>query len=756
MLLLLLLLTVSGVLSQLRDCPPFPVPKVGDIFYTSKSPSSSYPTLTMASLVCNEGFPFAGGCPMVGAPARGNVMYSNGLTVPMVPNGTNATLNCTFGPLEGISTMTCNNGSWIPDRFGQCPNATVSGAITAACISNAWAPSTLGTCGAMDDNSGVSYCSPLQAPAEGSIILSKGTLDFPVQSGVVAQLRHLTGANRRALAQNAYAVAMISSTMGIYNNNVFRRDVGPVVSRDVHGHDEYNRACYMPPANVLVLVMGTCEWVTPPPGNSELTCTNGRWIPPTFGTCAGAPGATAGAPCKPLTPSPNMGLIYRTDDRYRMGTVTQNLDHGTVLTVKCFNGTLSGACWPVLPPLGATLSYSSGNGLGLQSEGTTVTANCTNHAEIKGASVLVCVGNQWDPSSFGTCPLTSGNGIGLQSEGTTVTANCSNNAEIKGASVLVCVDGKWDPPSFGTCPLSATLPGLPGGDGSCLSVLPPLGGTVSFSSVSELGLRRNGTTATAKCNNNVEIEGASVLVCVGGKWDPPSFGTCPLSASLPGLATGGGSCLSILPPLGGTVSFSSGSNLGWRSEGTTATAKCNNNVEIKGASVLTCVGGRWDPSSFGTCPTMDVLAAGGEFVLLVGQCWPLLPPIGANISYSSRNSFGLQKHGTIAKLKCNNNAEVSNGASVAVCVNGRWDPSLFGSCLSGIGIVGLSNNSCLFGFIAPLNGRVTYSSTSLPYPAGTEAVLVCNSGYVVHGNRTAKCRNGAFSALGTCVPSTAV
>ncbi|WKX92140.1 hypothetical protein Q1695_010286 [Nippostrongylus brasiliensis] len=357
---------------------------------------------------------------------------------------------------------------------------------------------------------------------------------------------------------------------------------------------------------------------------------------------------------------------------------------------------VEGACWPVLPPLGATLSYSSGNGLGLQSEGTTVTANCTNHAEIKGASVLVCVGNQWDPSSFGTCPLTftlsgscwslvpplgatltysSGNGIGLQSEGTTVTANCSNNAEIKGASVLVCVDGKWDPPSFGTCPLSATLPGLPGGDGSCLSVLPPLGGTVSFSSVSELGLRRNGTTATAKCNNNVEIEGASVLVCVGGKWDPPSFGTCPLSASLPGLATGGGSCLSILPPLGGTVSFSSGSNLGWRNEGTTATAKCNNGVEIKGASVLTCVGGRWDPSSFGTCPIMDVLAAG------VGQCWPLLPPIGANISYSSGNSFGLQKHGTIAKLKCNNNAEVLNGASVAVCVNGRWDPSLFGSCL---------------------------------------------------------------------------
>ncbi|WKX92142.1 hypothetical protein Q1695_010287 [Nippostrongylus brasiliensis] len=424
MLLLLLLLTVSGVLSQLRDCPPFPVPKVGDIFYTSKSPSSSYPTLTMASLVCNEGFPFgqsfsscwdstwyppelgtcpsstpavsapaadpspAGGCPMVGAPARGNVMYSNGLTVPMVPNGTNATLNCTFGPLEGISTMTCNNGSWIPDRFGQCPNATVSaegcvdlpvpqggqliystaavggrrptfttvqlqcqtgtpsnGAITAACISNAWAPSALGTCGAMDDNSGASYCSPLQAPAEGSILLSKGTLDFPVQSGVVAQLRCAAG---------KYAVG--STTIMCSGGMWVPSSLGTCM-------DMTNTT-----------VMGTCEWVTPPPGiylswsnitvglqiqsgtrvtanctsgtaitgNSELTCTNGRWIPPTFGTCAGAPGATAGAPCKPLTPSPNMGLIYRTDDRYRMGTVTQNLDHGTVLTVKCFNGTLSG------------------------------------------------------------------------------------------------------------------------------------------------------------------------------------------------------------------------------------------------------------------------------------------------------------------------------------------------------------------------------------------------------------------------------
>ncbi|VDO70531.1 unnamed protein product [Heligmosomoides polygyrus] len=89
-------------------------------------------------------------------------------------------------------------------------------------------------------------------------------------------------------------------------------------------------------------VRASCINRTPVSGVDELTCTNGAWQPSSFGTCGGKPGSNAGASCAPIAHSAGMVLVYRSGDRYRMGNVLHNLDHGTLLTVKCFNGTLSG------------------------------------------------------------------------------------------------------------------------------------------------------------------------------------------------------------------------------------------------------------------------------------------------------------------------------------------------------------------------------------------------------------------------------
>ncbi|KJH46217.1 sushi domain protein [Dictyocaulus viviparus] len=132
------------------------------------------------------------GCASAPLPPNGNVSYSSGVKSELVPHGTKAMLNCYAGSkVEGPSLLSCENGSWKPDRFGECKSInasvtamgckdmtprpdtqliytsnsidgmrpmlstvslrcdvgeTVEGALSAVCIKGQWSPSVLGNC----------------------------------------------------------------------------------------------------------------------------------------------------------------------------------------------------------------------------------------------------------------------------------------------------------------------------------------------------------------------------------------------------------------------------------------------------------------------------------------------------------------------------------------------------------------------------------------------------------------------------------
>uniref|UniRef100_A0A0K0D986 Sushi domain-containing protein n=1 Tax=Angiostrongylus cantonensis TaxID=6313 RepID=A0A0K0D986_ANGCA len=199
----------------------------------------------------------------------------------------------------------------------------------------------------------------------------------------------------------------------------------------------------------------------------------------------------------------------------------------------------------------------------------------------------------------------------------------------------------------------------------------------------------------------------------------------------------GGACPEIQAPSGAAISFT-----GQISEGTTITAICTNGGIMNGPSMLTCIGGQWRPSAFGTCSTTVGTSGtyGGTTGSLGAQCLPMLLPPGATLTYGngsmSSGLAGLQNHGTTVTMKCNDNTPVTGVSGILPSTN-MLTPFASGEMM------------CHFGLIAPLNGDIEYSS-GLPASAGATATLTCRTGYTVRGNSVSTCQNGIFGMLGTC------
>ncbi|KAL3101928.1 hypothetical protein niasHS_003337 [Heterodera schachtii] len=276
----------------------------------------------------------------------------------------------------------------------------------------------------------------------------------------------------------------------------------------------------------------------------------------------------------------------------------------------------SNAClFGMVPPLGASVQYSQGGGIG------------TNAVNAVGALPL-------SASSAGPFP-----------SGTTATMFCLQGGVPAGPSTAVCLNGIWQPPFFSAgCSLSSAFGGVSpsvglspslGGfssTGQCLTPISPLSlglGNVFYSNGENQfsGPYSSGTIATLQCPAGQIPSGATTATCLNGFWQPNMLGSC--SQTLNGYnATraqefgptgreGSGGALSPLspfggslqncpvgpsPPLNGFVQFSSGSLIGSYPIGTTATLICNPGFVPSGqASAICQVGGQFLPSILGPC-----------------------------------------------------------------------------------------------------------------------------------------------------------
>ncbi|EYC25621.1 hypothetical protein Y032_0011g1302 [Ancylostoma ceylanicum] len=452
--------------------------------------------------------------------------------------------------------------------------------------------------------------------------------------------------------------------------------------------------------------------------------------------------------------------------------VTQ-LNSGTALAVS----SASLVCAALGPVQNGQLIYSGIAVGGRFPKGTRASVLCNLGYEPFGPADSICEGGKWS-RKVATCESTaepkcpslkppSGGRVMYSSiapygPSTTATLSCDLGLSVSGASLLQCTEDGWSPKAFGECKQVCLLRGTRvnlihsrqcaqplTSTGVGCTAANVIGGTTSYIQANAAVPYSSGTTVFIMCNLGYTSQGSMSSLCQNGVWTP-TLGTCtPSTSILAGTgSTTGQTCPALFAPLGGTVSYSTGSTFGPFNYGTTATLQCTNGFP-QGSASSTCINGQWTPT-LGTCSSTGVNSGNAG-----GTCTALTTPMFGTVSYTPTGSFGSYTTGTTAILSCNLGYTVS-GSSTSTCSNGAWIPSVLGSCIQGLG--GLGTNSileCMNPTV--LNGMVTYSQGStfdVDRPSGTVATLMCNAGFSPSGSTTATCQSGSWiPTLGMCTSS---
>uniref|UniRef100_A0A0K0DDU6 Sushi domain protein n=1 Tax=Angiostrongylus cantonensis TaxID=6313 RepID=A0A0K0DDU6_ANGCA len=306
----------------------------------------------------------------------------------------------------------------------------------------------------------------------------------------------------------------------------------------------------------------------------------------------------------------------------------------------------------------------------------------------------------------------------------------------KDSPLRLCVLGTFEETSFKSCI------GMDGQEpNSILSCGNPMSanGMVTYSwGTPEEPLKQSGTVALLSCNLGFVPVGSTTSTCRDGIW-MPALGICTAE----GASTL--SCPAMLPALGGTISYSSGSTLGPFESGTMAILRCNKGLPT-GTSVSTCLNGQWSPPTLGTC-SLDP----GESVHLFrpynvdvpgdgDSCAGILTPVGGILVYSSGGIIGPFPSGTRVSMQCNIGSPSGQscnvlitplGASLSYSTGNSVGPFAPGTTVTMTCIIG----SPLVGFtcpelVVPPAGVMTMTNSGLAGRAtqGTVATLRCPFG----------------------------
>ncbi|KAK6010612.1 sushi domain protein, partial [Ostertagia ostertagi] len=183
----------------------------------------------------------------------------------------------------------------------------------------------------------------------------------------------------------------------------------------------------------------------------------------------------------------------------------------------------------------------------------------------------------------------------------------------------------------------------------------------------------------------------------------------------------------MMTPFGGMLSYSMGGTAGPFQSGSTVTLMCTSG-SVTGTSSATCTNGQWSPPTLGTCSTTGAGTGG----IGNGQtCFPMFPPFGATLSYSSGGMSGPYQSGTTVTLMCTSG--FPTGSSTATCFNGQWSPATLGTCSStGTGgLPGTGSGLTCPAMMTPFGGTLSYSmgGTTGPFQSGTTVTLMCTSGF---------------------------
>uniref|UniRef100_A0A915ACB0 Sushi domain-containing protein n=1 Tax=Parascaris univalens TaxID=6257 RepID=A0A915ACB0_PARUN len=336
--------------------PPFN----GQISYSQQSSASTYPSGTIATLICNLGFTVSGGSTAstcingqwnpstlgtcqtgiggssggtstagqclfaLPSVSNGNIQYSGGNSVGPFHSGTSASLICNFGfTPTGSTTSFCSNGVWQPSNLGSCRTNGINeynlGGSNVPCLAvfpvleGQLSYSELsgngmyhqGTVVVLTCNAGYSVSGLSTATCFGG-----GWTPFP-GIGYCKQ----TEVPRSPFAVTGNALTFCPAQMHPFNGNINYNEVPSVGS--------------FPTGTVARL---QCNLGFTVSGPSSSTCSDGVWSPQ-LGVCQAGIGSFSGSgSCTPLA-VPNNGKIFY----IQAGTKDGN-ELGTAAILTCETG----------------------------------------------------------------------------------------------------------------------------------------------------------------------------------------------------------------------------------------------------------------------------------------------------------------------------------------------------------------------------------------------------------------------------------
>ncbi|VDL77146.1 unnamed protein product [Nippostrongylus brasiliensis] len=553
---------------------------------------------------------FSPKCPSINVPLPGKVTYSS--LAPYVPP-TSATLTCDLGlVVSGVSSLVCTEDGWLPPTgFGACraatrtkrqattgatcPAANVDGGITMYIQSNVAIPYSTGTtvfvmCNlgnalqgstsamcqngvwtpALGVNSGSagSQCLAMAVPANGLVSYSPNGTGGSYTTGTVATLSCNLGFTiSGSLSSTCSAGTWIPAVLGTCNpglgglgSNSIDSCPNPTVTNGMITYSTGSVFDTTRPSGTSATL--SCNFGFTLTGSSTSSCFSGVWNPK-IGNCTSSSSTGGGLSqqCPYMLPPFGSTIAYSIAVTTGLSVSTCTDGQWTPPSLGiCSLGTGTGGigttCSAMFPPFGGTLSYSTGGSFGPFSSGTTVTLTCTNGVVSGTCSAL------FQPFG-GILTYSTGSSTGPFASGSTVTLSCLGGFPT-GSSFATCSNGQWSPPALGTC---STTGGTGGTGGVTCPALPtPWSGTLSYSTGSTMGPFSSGTSVTLTCTSGL-VTGSSYATCSNGQWSPSTLGTC----SSTGGSTGGLTCFALFPPIGGTLSYSTGSSTGPFNSGTTVT-----------------------------------------------------------------------------------------------------------------------------------------------------------------------------------------
>uniref|UniRef100_A0A1I7ZLD9 Sushi domain-containing protein n=1 Tax=Steinernema glaseri TaxID=37863 RepID=A0A1I7ZLD9_9BILA len=735
--------------------------------------------------------------------ANGNAVYS-ALGAGPFPEGTNVHLWCDFGyaPM-GKAFARCENGQWT--NIGQCksisnircapllpvPNGQISyiasgngpydygaiaqlncnlgytavGVSAVTCEPTGWGPFPgLGSCQkpSQEDRSrrqsglgGSSGQCPSISDPHGVVTFLGGNLGLSAQqpagaSAIVSCHFGYTGGGTSSCRGGTWSPTIPPCVSGNNPNGLGAMAMPgstdcPAMFFVFNGNIQYNQQM-----NIFSYPQGTTAMLQCNPnyvvsGQSQATCQNGHWEPPSLGTC-NLQGMSGGG-------IPGMGAP------------------------QC----------PALMVTNAMVTYSQ-QGL-TYPQGTTATVNCNQGFQLSGTQQTTCQNGLWSPQA-GQCMSSGMSGLpgtstgGMQCffpmaapfggtvrhdrgevapfpEGTVATASC-NSGQLQGSNTATCRGGVWSPAMFPACSMGGTGVGVPGGSSttSCpFGMMQPFGANLTYSTGPQMPPYNQGTTVTMSCNNGRPVQGQATATCLGGVWSPNVLGTCDM---FPGTSVGGSPnpgtnpCYFGIFVVGGTVDYAGGATVAPFPQNTQGNLRCNQGYTLQGPSQSTCQNGAWTPQ-IGTCVLNGMGGTPGVGIgtgTTESHCFTLPTVNGGRINYFPDSMNGRYSEGTTASLVCDA-GWTAVSSRTARCNAQGWSDMTVGQCQQMTG----GNPSCQFVPSNPQNGRLQVHAVNPqpPYPHLTAATVLCNPGFFP-SNPTAtslSCQNGQWipSQISQCISS---